>query len=322
MARSSNRKKTSKPVLRDGDLRKFAVETAQGLIGVMKDNASRILEGDDPIHDMRVASRRLRECLQLFKEFFPQKGMKRAQSRIKKVTRVLGTPREMDVNVQLLRKRRPGPSQLVQATQEHLIEIFEFEQARRRRKMLRRFDRLDVTALQDELLDFVGNSIAHIPRPGLLGQPTAEFAMDRFRQTARSILQEKIAPLVAFQTALPQPQSDDELHRLRIAVKKCRYCLELLSPAFDRSFDKAIASAKELQEVLGTIHDHVALIQSLQSYQHHLTEKNRARLMQGCERIVTDLGRRKESYLPQVEPALKKLLNELPSLSYPPLPPS
>ena len=62
-------------------------------------------DGDpDSIHDMRVASRRLRECLRLFRDSLPRKVLRKAQRQLRRITQGLGLPREWDVHADRLRE--------------------------------------------------------------------------------------------------------------------------------------------------------------------------------------------------------------------------
>ena len=132
-------------------------------------------------------------------------------------------------------------------------------------------------------------------------------------QQTTQVLQEKAAPILAFQSfpAAPQASDDDSLHSLRINVKKCRYSLEILNPLHGSRFEKGIELAKELQEILGKIHDLAVLIGRLNTHVIHLMEKARSHLATGCQRIVGNLGELKQSLVPQVEPAYKAFVDEL-----------
>lgn len=54
-------------------------------------------EDIEPIHDMRVASRRTRAALELFGLCFPERDYARLERRVKKVTDVLSAARDLDV---------------------------------------------------------------------------------------------------------------------------------------------------------------------------------------------------------------------------------
>src|SRR2546429_5437216 len=147
--------------LKNNDIRRFASDSALNFIRVMFENADGAKEGEDieHLHDMRVASRRLRECFQLFGSFYATKKTEKILARVKKVTRILGIPREMDVNVSVLETYKPKRSPVVQTTHEYLLEIFEFEQARYRKKMLKAFEKLDLKLLESDLTRFAQTAI-------------------------------------------------------------------------------------------------------------------------------------------------------------------
>ena len=61
-------------------------------------------EDIEPVHRMRVASRRLRAALPLFSSCFPDKDFRRWMRQIKMITRALGAARDNDVQVAFLKK--------------------------------------------------------------------------------------------------------------------------------------------------------------------------------------------------------------------------
>jgi len=74
-------------------------------------------------------------------------------------------------------------------------------------------------------------------------------------QAARQIVAVRTAELYAF---VPEALGEDAIvpmHDMRIAAKRLRYLLELVGFCFGEVGAEAQARAKELQEVLGDIHD-------------------------------------------------------------------
>lgn len=73
------------------------------------------LEGKDPegVHDMRVASRRLRAALELFRDAFPQRELRPMLREVKRLADALGGVRDLDVLLERLAADRAGrpPSQ-------------------------------------------------------------------------------------------------------------------------------------------------------------------------------------------------------------------
>jgi CHAD domain-containing protein len=68
------------------------------------DHAAGVLDLDDVerVHDMRVATRRLRAALEVFEEAFPRKQHRKALKRVKALADALGARRDLDVEIELL----------------------------------------------------------------------------------------------------------------------------------------------------------------------------------------------------------------------------
>jgi triphosphatase len=66
------------------------------------------LEDVEPVHDMRVAIRRLRAALEIFEPCFPSKRYRRAMKRVKALSDVLGERRDRDVAIALLEEVGEG----------------------------------------------------------------------------------------------------------------------------------------------------------------------------------------------------------------------
>jgi CHAD domain-containing protein len=60
------------------------------------------LEDVERVHDMRVATRRLRAALEVFEACFPRKRHRKALKRVKALADALGARRDLDVEIELL----------------------------------------------------------------------------------------------------------------------------------------------------------------------------------------------------------------------------
>lgn len=60
------------------------------------------LDEVEHVHDMRVATRRLRAALEVFEECFPRKRHHKALKRVKALADALGERRDIDVEIELL----------------------------------------------------------------------------------------------------------------------------------------------------------------------------------------------------------------------------
>jgi CHAD domain-containing protein len=60
------------------------------------------MEGTEPLHDMRVATRRLRAAMEVFEPCFPRKRRRKALKRVKALADALGERRDRDVAIEFL----------------------------------------------------------------------------------------------------------------------------------------------------------------------------------------------------------------------------
>jgi hypothetical protein len=72
---------------------------------------------------------------------------------------------------------------------------------------------------------------------------------------ARKVLAVRIAELYSYEPVVFEPTWSRELHDMRIAAKRLRYTLELFAPQFGEAGKRQIERIKQIQEVLGDIHD-------------------------------------------------------------------
>ena len=72
---------------------------------------------------------------------------------------------------------------------------------------------------------------------------------------AARILQTRIEELRSFVPAALDPSASEAQHDMRIAAKRLRYVLELTAFCFGEAADDARRRARDLQELLGEIHD-------------------------------------------------------------------
>jgi hypothetical protein len=80
--------------------------------------------------------------------------------------------------------------------------------------------------------------------------PRAPLAVD-----AERIIRTRLDELRSFMPAAEDPAAVTALHDMRIAAKRLRYVLEVTGPCFGPYAGKAVDHLKELQDLLGEIHD-------------------------------------------------------------------
>jgi exopolyphosphatase/guanosine-5'-triphosphate,3'-diphosphate pyrophosphatase len=75
------------------------------------------------------------------------------------------------------------------------------------------------------------------------------------RHNLPQIFSVRIAELWAFARHLPYPERVHELHDMRIAAKRLRYCFEFFAPCLGPRLKQPLEQFKKLQDYLGEIHD-------------------------------------------------------------------
>jgi CHAD domain-containing protein len=97
----------------------------------MLEHADGVLDiGDiERVHDMRVASRRLRATMELFEPCFPRKRFRTALNEVKAIADALGERRDRDVSIVMLKKFSQGLEVPDQRGVEMLVDQLREEQS-------------------------------------------------------------------------------------------------------------------------------------------------------------------------------------------------
>lgn len=258
-----------------------AVESRLGRI-VQLTTSQGWLEDVETVHDVRVASRRLRAALELAgTDRLPV--YRRLRKKAKALTAALGTTRELDVHVERLGRLSAGiAGQFGHAVLEHVLEVFDQERKRARGRMAQAVARAGLQGwgpmAEGAGLPAGPTEALPISLPGLL-EPRLRAALDG--------CQERVLR-----------QENETLHRLRIETKKLRYALETLAPALPPVVDTWLGRLKLLQGALGDFHDWAVLEAELWIRHTRLVERGRAALAAGTlDLLGTVVEQRQAAFL-------------------------
>ena len=207
-------------------------------------------ENIEELHDMRVATRRIRTAFDIFSSAFDPKIMKRYLKGLRTIGRVLGEVRDMDVLLEnaisymenLKENKRPGLEPL-------LIEW--------KRTIEKERAKLTKHLQSEAYHNFKYNF-------NLFLQETPENISDtisvyggtntRVRDIVPILIYSRYAAVRAYDAILPKA-SVAQLHALRIEFKKFRYLLEYFKEILGEDAGQAITELKQLQDHLGALHD-------------------------------------------------------------------
>jgi len=211
----------------------------------------RVLKTFDPedIHDLRVASRRLREGLLLFAPCYPGDGHPWILKRIRKVTRLLGDIRNSDEAALFFATLVDELDDACRADLSRLVAVFHEERADELEHLEAGLRKLVSAKLSERFRRTIDNPSLLAPLPGGIDPfvPLADFA--------REALDARLEDILALVPAARLPENAAAQHRMRITVKHYRYRLEILSALIGSGYQQLHAAVKGYQEVLGKIHD-------------------------------------------------------------------
>ena len=200
----------------------------------------KVVERGDPaaIHDLRVATRRLQEALDLFASVFPGRERRRLRRRARRMRRHLAVLRDADVVAELAASF-PADRAMLRA----LVPAPRALRARSRS----RHGGVSVPGIRKRVASFA--RAATEPREAL-----PLLLEDQARAAAAEAFSLRSAKMRAILAAL-RIDREDEAHALRVAVKRYRYTLELLDEAGLARPGAALEEARRVQEALGRVHD-------------------------------------------------------------------
>jgi CHAD domain-containing protein len=212
----------------------------------------RALDWSDPegVHDMRVASRRLRSALSDFKSYLRRERLPYRQ--LKMIAAALGTVRDEDVSLLALESLKSQAA-------ERIAEGIEAIADERRRRRLQERAALEKVVGKSEIEEFQKQFVTRIATAfRISGQPNSAKTADKlptFRRVGVEVITGRLKGLSEGSEGIYDPTRTKELHRLRILAKRLRYAVELFSPCWDDEFRKIAREVARMQTSLGGLHD-------------------------------------------------------------------
>ena len=230
------------------------------------------------LHQARVATRRLRAALPVFGA--GRKAEKVARC-VRRLTRVLGPARELDVSLLILNELETSDD-VPRTAIDRLRASIADERRRLQEHVRERLDEFDMQKVRKRAIAAARKG-ADEKRPR--DAEAAAWARERTTRRAR-----RLAATIEHAAGLYLP---DRLHDVRIATKKLRYTLELDAASRDGRprHAAALRTLRTMQDLLGRMHDLEVLIartRSIQSSPGASTLKMSADLDRLVRRVETE----------------------------------
>ena len=202
----------------------------------------------EPIHRLRVTSRRLRTSITHFRECLPKKKTQAFEDEIRRLTRALGNARDLDIQIETLnalyeekldQQFKPGYRRLLLRLKQSRMKA-----QKKVSKTLSAFQQQRIiTKMRDRL-----EKSASIAEDHYLFTPS-------LYEHAYSAINADLDNFISFEKYVQTPDNMEKLHAMRIAGKHLRYSMEIFAPLYNDALFPHIQFMKELQNQLGRMHD-------------------------------------------------------------------
>ncbi len=200
---------------------------------------------EEALHDFRVALRRLRSVMQAFRPYIDHQVTKKLRRRLRDLARATNAARDTEVQILWVEDRREQltPMERVGAKWflEQLTEKRERDYDTSLQAIDRHFPRIDRRvrkSLHAAAADRGAGSGEH---------PNYALALEALIHDHTATLEHRLA-------AVRGPGDEDAAHATRISAKRLRYLLELVEREM-KPARSAVGYLKDLQDILGELHD-------------------------------------------------------------------
>ncbi len=211
--------------------------------------------GEDPeeLHDMRVATRRMRAAMGIFKPALPSRFLT-LRDELKWIAGALGTVRDLDVQLAWLASMREDTDWRDSTAVGPLVDDIGEARAVARNELLE--------AMASERYADLVDSMMTALRQGDEGLGDAALPV---RKHAAEVLRKRHRKFRKPGSKLKRGSSAEEYHAVRIAAKRFRYSLDSVLPVLPRRQRalRMIDAMKEVQELLGQHQDGAVAIERL-----------------------------------------------------------
>lgn len=210
---------------------------------VRHDAGVRADEDSEDIHRMRVATRRLRAQLRLFRPLLDREWAEGLNQELRALGAALGRVRDADVLSRRLREALADLTEEERPAAKELLDRLAEARERDLASLLEQLRSPDYLRLVDRLIE-----ASQWPRL----RPEAE-------EPARSVLpplvRKRWKRLARRVDRLPAEPSESELHGIRIGAKRTRYSVEALVPVLGKPARRFTRALRRVQQVLGEHQD-------------------------------------------------------------------
>jgi CHAD domain-containing protein len=216
---------------------------------LMNEAGTRLGEDIEALHDMRVATRRMRAAFDVYGEYFQAKKTKNLRNGLRATGRALGAVRDLDVFMHKAEIYLEGLPESSRAGLDPLLHLWHASREESRGSMVAHLDSVDYQNFVKTMNEFT-NSPGEAAREFNPSDPQPY----RVREVAPMLIYNRLAAVRAYDQIV-HSASYQELHALRINFKYLRYTLEFFREVLGDEAKEVIEKIKSVQDHLGDLND-------------------------------------------------------------------
>lgn len=235
---------------------------------------ARAARGPKHVHEMRVAVRRLRATLRASRALFDPTWVDRLRDELDWLGDRLGRLRDLDVLYAYLHPRLAALEGFEHRAGQRVLQRLSADRVRARAALNAALDSARYPQLLEQLETFLSQPPALASDVSLPDVAATEWK--RLRKAVQK---------------LPGRPSADELHAVRIKVKRARYAAELARADAGERGKRFVHQAKKLQDILGDLQDAVVIEQ----YLHDAIDRTEPAQALGRDLVERQRKRRKKA---------------------------
>jgi CHAD domain-containing protein len=222
----------------------------------------------DAIHDMRVATRRMRSAIKLFHSYYKKGSPVRVFERsLKTIASTLGEVRDMDVFQDKIRKYAAELPEADRESLHNLSKQFNTDTTSARERLVNYLD-------GSHYRNFIATFHEFLTTPGAGSQTKFPLGEPHIvRHVVPPLLYGQYSTMRSYETLL-SVAALDTLHDLRIEGKRLRYTLEFFTEVLGSEAKTVINAVKSLQDHLGDLQDARVAVDILQNHLKNADERD------------------------------------------------
>jgi CHAD domain-containing protein len=221
---------------------------------------TRLGADSEELHDMRVATRRMRSAMRVFAPFFDGAVLRPLTKHLRRTGQTLGPVRDLDVLIERTNDELSKLPDDERADLEPLLAEWRAQQDTVRSTMLTYLNGKQYGRFLDRFGRFLEADVA-----ALMPQEAGLPPVPGVRAGAPMLIDAAYDALLRYDP-VPDEQSLDALHELRIECKRFRYTLEFFREVLGPEVGKAIREVVAVQDHLGALVDARVAVQLIEGF--------------------------------------------------------